>query len=55
MIFYNDLFLFLDVKNLSRRTRWGAEYEKSFTPVPFTQIPENLSIDEFEILISKLF
>ena len=44
----------LDIKYLSRRSRWGAEYEKTFTPLPFTHIPEGMGVDEFEILIRIL-
>src|SRR5688572_24275038 len=41
------------VKNLSRRSRWGAEYEKTFTPLPFTYIPDNMDPDQFDILTRK--
>src|SRR5690606_28586153 len=46
-------FLKLDVKNLSRRSRWGADYEKTFTPVPMANIPPEIDPDQFEILIRK--
>lgn len=48
----NSLFK-IDIKNLSRRSRWGADYEKTFTPIACTNIPDGLDVDEFEILISK--
>ena len=41
------------IKNLSRRSRWGAEYEKTFIPVPFSNIPPDVDPDQFEILIRK--
>jgi hypothetical protein len=44
---------YIDIKNVTKKTRWGADYEKFFTPVPFTQVPENLDQDQFEILILK--
>ena len=44
---------YIAVKHLSRRTRWGPEYEKSFTPLSFTYIPDNMMIDDYEILLSK--
>lgn len=49
----NKIFNRLDAKNLSRRSRWGADWEKTFIPVPMTSIPENLDPDEFEILIRR--
>jgi hypothetical protein len=43
---------YLDIKN-SRRTRWGADYEKTFIPMTITKIPDEVDIDTFEILIRK--
>lgn len=43
---------YLDIKN-SRRTRWGADYEKSFIPLTITKIPDEVDVDTFEILIRK--
>ncbi|MCQ2821581.1 MAG: KH domain-containing protein, partial [archaeon] len=34
-----------------RKTRWGSMYDKTFTPLSVTEIPKNLSIDKFEILL----
>jgi len=45
---------YLDIKTVSsRKSRWGSSLEKSFTPLPFTQIPEGTDVDSFEILIRK--
>jgi hypothetical protein len=37
----------------SRRTGWGADYEKTFTPQTFSYFPHDYTIDEIEIWISK--
>lgn len=39
--------------NAMRKTRWSAEYERTFIPLPFIKIPENLDFDQFEILIRR--
>ena len=37
----------------NRKTRWGADYEKTFTPLTVSNIPENVDIEVFEIAIRK--
>jgi len=44
----------LDIQTVSsRKSRWRPASEKTFTPLPYTQIPEELDIDSFEILLRK--
>lgn len=38
---------------IPRMYRWGNNFEKSFTPLPFPSIPENLTVTQFEILIRR--
>ena len=38
---------------MTRKTRWGADYEKVFTPLSYTNIPDNIDIDTFELVIRR--
>ena len=40
---------------MSRRTRWGADYEKTFTPLPVVSFPEGMSTEDIDIIISKFY
>ena len=46
---------YLNIKDFrnSRRSRWGPEYEKTFTPMTISRIPDNIDVDTFEILIRR--
>jgi hypothetical protein len=36
-----------------KTTKWGKPYEKTFTPIPFSYFPKNMSLDNIEIILRR--
>ena len=46
--------LWNDEVNISNQnSKWSKETDKTFTPLPFNYIPNNMSLNDFEIMIRK--